>query len=175
MGHDVSDKLTDYRATVDQLYTPFYGTMMKRDRYLHILRYLHFTEYRNEPDRTDENFDRPWKIRYLSEILNVTFYKFKPFRKSGYWRSYCFLQGKGDFQTIHTNKTQAFRHQNFQTLLLDWIHMKKNTFWSLPHKDTVLTTSRATFLREPAESSQYVSKRTDIFAYSVHYFCIFTN
>ena len=42
MGQGVRDKLTDYRATVDQLYTPFYGTMMKRDRYLHILRYLHF-------------------------------------------------------------------------------------------------------------------------------------
>ena len=52
MGHGVRDKLTDYRATVDQLYTPFYGTMMKRDRYLHILRYLHFTDNRNEPDRT---------------------------------------------------------------------------------------------------------------------------
>ena len=61
MGHGVRDKLTDYRATVEQLYTPFYGTMMKRDRYLPILRYLHFTDNRNEPDRTDENFDRPWK------------------------------------------------------------------------------------------------------------------
>ena len=30
--HGVRDKLTDYRATVDQVYTPFYGTMMKRDR-----------------------------------------------------------------------------------------------------------------------------------------------
>jgi len=39
MGHGVRDKLTDYWATVDQLCTPFYGTMMKRDRYLHILRY----------------------------------------------------------------------------------------------------------------------------------------
>ena len=38
MGHGVRDKLTDYRATVDQLYIPFYGTMMKRDRYLHTLR-----------------------------------------------------------------------------------------------------------------------------------------
>ena len=47
MGHGIRDKLTDYWATVDQLYTPFYGTMMKRDRYLHILRYLHFTDNRN--------------------------------------------------------------------------------------------------------------------------------
>ena len=76
MGHVVRDKLSDYWSTLDQVYTPFYGAMMKRDRYLHILRYLHFTDNRNEPDRTDENFDRLWKIRDLSEILNSTFSKF---------------------------------------------------------------------------------------------------
>ena len=43
LGHGIRDKLTDYWATVDQLYTSFYGTMMKQDRYLRILSYLHFT------------------------------------------------------------------------------------------------------------------------------------
>jgi len=76
VGHGVGDKLTDNWATVDQLYTPFCGTMMKWDRYLHILRYLYFTDNRNEPDRTDENFDRLWKIRDLFDILNATFSKF---------------------------------------------------------------------------------------------------
>jgi len=76
MGHGVRDKLTDYWSTLDQLYTPFYGTMMKRDRYHHILRYLHFTDNRNEPDMTDKKFDRLWKIRDLFEILNATFSKF---------------------------------------------------------------------------------------------------
>ena len=28
----------------------------------------------------------------------------QPFWKSGYWWSYCFLQGKGDFQTVHTKE-----------------------------------------------------------------------
>jgi hypothetical protein len=50
--------------------------MMKRRRYLHILSYLHFTDNRNEPDRTDENYDRLWKIRDLFEILNSPFCKF---------------------------------------------------------------------------------------------------
>ena len=61
---------------MDQVYTPFYGTIMKQDRYLHILHYLHFTDNKNEPDRTDENFNRLRKIRDLFEILNVTFSKF---------------------------------------------------------------------------------------------------
>jgi hypothetical protein len=76
MGHGVKDKLTDFWSTLEQVCTPFYGTIMNRDRYLHILRYLHFTDNRNEPDRTDENFDILWKIRDQFEILNDTFYKF---------------------------------------------------------------------------------------------------
>ena len=105
MGHDVRDKLTDYRATVDQLYTPFYGTMMKRDRYLHILRCLHFTENRNEPDRTDENFDRPWKIRDLSEILNATFSKFyNPSENLVIDEVIVSFKGRVIFKTIHTKK-----------------------------------------------------------------------
>jgi hypothetical protein len=49
---------------------------MKWYRYLHVLRYLHFTDNRNEPDRTDGGFDKLWKIQDLFEILNSTFSKF---------------------------------------------------------------------------------------------------
>ena len=47
----------------------------------------------------------------------------QPFWKSGYWRSYCFLKGKGDFQTVHTKTMQTFQHHYFQTLWLDWIYI----------------------------------------------------
>ena len=117
MGHGVRDKLTDYWSTLDQLYTPFYGTMMKQDRYLHILRYLHFTDNRNEPDRKDEKFDGLWKIGDLFEVLNATFSKFyNPSDNLAIDKVIVYLQGKGDFQTLHTKRTQVFRHQNFQTL-----------------------------------------------------------
>jgi len=76
MGHGVRDKLTDNWATEDQLYTSFYSTLMKQDQYLHILHYLCFTDNRNEPDRTDENFGSLWKIQELFEIPNATFPKF---------------------------------------------------------------------------------------------------
>jgi len=76
MGHGIKDKLTDYLSTLDQLYTLFYSIMMKWDRYLHILHYLYFTDNRNAPNRTEENFHRLWKIRDLFEILNNTFSKF---------------------------------------------------------------------------------------------------
>jgi len=78
MGHGERDKLTVCWATVDQLYTPFMA-LWWNETYLHTLRYLHFTDNRNEPEMTDENFenfDRLWKMRDVFEILNGTFSKF---------------------------------------------------------------------------------------------------
>ena len=49
---------------------------MTRDRYFHILRFLHFTDNKNEPDMTDENSDPLWEMRNLFEILNEKFSKF---------------------------------------------------------------------------------------------------
>ena len=49
---------------------------MKRDRYFHILRFLHFTDHKNEIDMTDKNSDQLWKMRNLFEILNKKFSKF---------------------------------------------------------------------------------------------------
>ena len=49
---------------------------MKRERFFHILRFLHFTDNRNELDMTDENSDRLWKMRNIFQILNEKFSKF---------------------------------------------------------------------------------------------------
>ena len=76
MGHQVRDRLSDYWGTSDQLYMAFFSSAMKRDRYFHILRFLHFTDNKNEPDRKDDNFDKLWKLRNVFEILNTTFSKF---------------------------------------------------------------------------------------------------
>ena len=74
MGHTVQDRLDDYWTKMEQLRTPFYGQMMVRARYCHILRFLHFTDNnRNGVDRTD---DRLWKIWDLFEIIRTNFSKF---------------------------------------------------------------------------------------------------
>ena len=49
---------------------------MQREIHRHALRFLHFTDNRNESDMTDENYDRLWKIRNPPEILNKTFSNF---------------------------------------------------------------------------------------------------
>ena len=76
MGHCIRDKLRDYWATTNQFHTSFCSNAMKWDRYFHILRFLHFTDNKNEPDMTDENSDQLWKMRNLFEILNEKFLKF---------------------------------------------------------------------------------------------------
>ena len=76
MGHCIRDRLTDYWSRAENYHTAFYGNAMKRDRFFHILRFLHFTDNENEPDMTDENADRLWKVRNLFDILNQKFSKF---------------------------------------------------------------------------------------------------
>jgi len=49
---------------------------MKWDTYLHILCVLHFQGNSNEPDVTDKNSDRLWKMWNLFEIVNKTFSNF---------------------------------------------------------------------------------------------------
>ena len=74
MGHTVQGRLEDYWTKMEQLHTPFYGQMMARARYYHVLRFLHFTDNNmNGVDRTD---DRLRKIRDLFEIIRTNFSKF---------------------------------------------------------------------------------------------------
>jgi hypothetical protein len=77
MGHDQRDRLKDHWSTLEQFFMAFYGNTMKRDRFLHILRFLHFSDNKNEPYKTDENHDRLWKMRTIfdssmAHMLNIT-------------------------------------------------------------------------------------------------------
>ena len=76
MGHCIRDKMTDYWSMAENFHTSFYTNAMNRDRFLHILRFLHFTDNDNEPDMTDANSDRLWKMRNLFDILKEKFSKF---------------------------------------------------------------------------------------------------
>jgi hypothetical protein len=76
MGHDQRDRLKDYWSTLEQFFMAFYGNTMKLDRFLHILSFLHFSDNRNEPDKTDENYDRLWKMRTIFDKLSDAYAKY---------------------------------------------------------------------------------------------------
>ena len=75
MGHNLRDTLHDYWSRLRQLHTPFYGETMARDRFLHILRFLHFADNSQRPDQCEE-YDRLWKLRAIFDILNEAYAKF---------------------------------------------------------------------------------------------------
>jgi hypothetical protein len=57
MGHELKDTLHDYWSRLRQLHNPFYGETMTRDRFLHILRFLHFADNSQRPDDEGEEYD----------------------------------------------------------------------------------------------------------------------
>jgi hypothetical protein len=74
LGHDQRDTLSDYWLTLEQYFTGFYRNT---DRFYYVLRILHFSDSKIEPDKTDENYDRPWKMRAITissviHMLNIT-------------------------------------------------------------------------------------------------------
>lgn len=73
MGHDQRDAIKDYWRTEEQYYTPFYSNILSRDRFSHILRFLHFSDNNEAPNREDPNYDRLWKIRKVFDTLNNKF------------------------------------------------------------------------------------------------------
>jgi len=75
MGYNMKDILHDYWSRLKQLHTPLYGETMTRDRFLHILWFLHFADNSHRPD-PGEQYDRLWKIRTVFDTLNQFYPKF---------------------------------------------------------------------------------------------------
>jgi len=71
----MKDTLRDYWSRLKQMHTPFYGETMTRDRFLHILRFLHFADNSQRPD-PGEGYGRLWKIRTVFNTLNQAYPKF---------------------------------------------------------------------------------------------------
>jgi len=71
----LKDTLHDYWSRLRQTRTPFFGETMTRDKFLHILRFLHFANNSQRPDQSEE-YDRMWKLRTVFDILYNNYTKF---------------------------------------------------------------------------------------------------
>jgi hypothetical protein len=76
MSHDHRDRLKGNWSKLEHFFMAFYENTMKQDRFLHNLRFLHFSDNRNEPDKTDENCDRLCKMRTIFDKLNDAYAKY---------------------------------------------------------------------------------------------------
>jgi hypothetical protein len=76
MGYGKWDTLKDYWSTLEHFCRTFYSNMMKCDRFFfNILRFLHFCDNMNQPDKTDNNYDRLWKIISFCDMLSDSYAK----------------------------------------------------------------------------------------------------
>jgi hypothetical protein len=72
MVHDHNPSMLLY-WTKDEIYRiPFYPSVMSRDPFLAILKYLHFADIENPPTQNREgpDYDRLWNMRQIFDILN---------------------------------------------------------------------------------------------------------
>ena len=70
MGLVRKNSVKSYWSKNSVIQTPIFPNTMSRDRYLHILRFLHFTDNDNAPDPADPNRDKLWKIKpFLNALL----------------------------------------------------------------------------------------------------------
>jgi len=73
MGCNQSHSLKDYWSREEQYCSPFYSNVMVRDRFFHILRFLHFENNDKPPNHDDPYYNRLWKIQKIVDTLNNKF------------------------------------------------------------------------------------------------------
>jgi hypothetical protein len=69
MGHDQQDSLKNYWSRDEHYYTPVYHNTMVRDRFFHIMRFLHFENNEAPPNCDNPDYDRLQKIRKIFYYL----------------------------------------------------------------------------------------------------------
>ena len=96
--------LQDYWCNDSLLSTPVFRKYMPRDRYLLLLRCLHFADDENpNPD------DRIWKVRPIFSMLNARYKKyFYPFQKLVIDESLMLFKGRLAFKQYLPNKRHRF-------------------------------------------------------------------
>ena len=75
MGHELEDTLYDYWSRLRQVHNLFYSETMARDRFLHILCFMHFADSSQRPDEGEE-YDRLRKLRTVFDKLNEAYATF---------------------------------------------------------------------------------------------------
>ena len=75
-------RLKDYWSTNTILSTPWFPSVMSRDRFLVILRYLHLVDSSQQRKKGEEGYDPLFKLRPLIDHLNAVYPEYyKPSRQ----------------------------------------------------------------------------------------------
>ncbi|CAG2228199.1 unnamed protein product [Mytilus edulis] len=69
MGINVKPDIKSYWSTDVMLETPYFSKVMKRDRYMQIMRYIHFSNSEQAPQPGDPNYSKLYKIESLMNMF----------------------------------------------------------------------------------------------------------
>ncbi|VDI26102.1 Hypothetical predicted protein [Mytilus galloprovincialis] len=69
MGINVKPDIKSYWSTDVMLETPYFSKVMKRDRYMQIMRYIHFSNSEQAPQPGDPNYSKLYKIESLMDMF----------------------------------------------------------------------------------------------------------
>ena len=114
MEHELKDPIHDSQLTLRHLHNPFYSETMTRDRFLHILCYLHFADNSQRPDE-GKNYDPLWKLRTVFDKLNNAYAKFYNPLEHVTVDEVTNIQGQGYIQAVHSKEKKKLQNQNLQT------------------------------------------------------------
>ena len=78
MGMLQLPRLKDYWSTSKILSTPWFRSIMSRDRFLEILIYLHLVDSSKQKKKAEEGYDPIFKVRPLVDHLNAMFSAISP-------------------------------------------------------------------------------------------------
>jgi len=111
MGHIQKPSLSSYWSTDDMMNTPFFHQTMPRDRYVHILRNLHFTN--NEEADGD---DRLYKVRpVVDELVSNFKTAYIPTQKISTDESLWKFKGRLIFRQYNPSKRARFGIKVYRT------------------------------------------------------------
>jgi hypothetical protein len=76
MGHDICNRLRDYRTRAAQFFTPLYPNTMMQDHFSHNLHYMYVQTCQKEDNKNNDNYDRSWKIKEVFDNLDDVYSNF---------------------------------------------------------------------------------------------------
>ena len=115
MGIVKKPAVSDFWSTDPLIQTPLFNSVMKRNRYQQILRFLHFNNNEQGPNPHDPNRDRMYKIRPLIGQLNELFmWGIQPEREICLDESLLLFKGRLQFRQYLPAKKSRFGIKIFQ-------------------------------------------------------------
>nr|XP_006812366.1 PREDICTED: piggyBac transposable element-derived protein 4-like [Saccoglossus kowalevskii] len=88
-------EVPDYWSSDDRLQVPGVAKVMPRNRFIKNSQYLHLSDFVSEPNRTDPNRDRLYKVRPIIDLVRKTFPEhFYPFKEISVDEAMCKFKGR---------------------------------------------------------------------------------